>query len=194
MDEAPDPEMIGNAGWTILHTTAAAYPQHPSPEQQQRMWDFVRTWSHIYPCTHCAAHMRISMKQEPPDVESKETLSLWVCRLHNKVNSKLGKEIFDCTLENVLRRWHPTYPNISDGDQTGGPESLPPNPPTKLRTSDSDDVDSLMARFKTRKTASPAVPQAPMTKKAMQEDPDFKALMDMNCTAFCPKDSKLAEI
>lgn len=43
------------------------------------------------------------LKIDPPKVESQEALSQWLCRMHNKVNVKLGKEIFDC--KKVNERW-----------------------------------------------------------------------------------------
>jgi FAD-linked sulfhydryl oxidase len=43
------------------------------------------------------------MEQEPIRVGSRKKLSEWLCRQHNKVNERLGKESFDCTL--VLERW-----------------------------------------------------------------------------------------
>lgn len=43
------------------------------------------------------------MKIDPPKVESQEALSQWLCRMHNKVNVKVGKEIFDC--KKINERW-----------------------------------------------------------------------------------------
>lgn len=43
------------------------------------------------------------LKIDPPKTESQEALSQWLCRLHNKVNIKTGKEIFDCS--KVNERW-----------------------------------------------------------------------------------------
>eukprot|EP01059_Diplonema_ambulator_P005257 TRINITY_DN15003_c0_g1_i1.p1 TRINITY_DN15003_c0_g1~~TRINITY_DN15003_c0_g1_i1.p1 ORF type:complete len:191 (+),score=40.13 TRINITY_DN15003_c0_g1_i1:35-574(+) len=171
--DPPTPEEIGQAGWTILHTTAAAYPANPSKEQQKRMWEFINSWSHVYPCTHCAAHMRLEMKGGlMPDVSGKEGLSVWACKMHNKVNEVLGKDIFDCTFDSILKRWHPTYPNIRGTDQPGGFANLPP-------------YGSKAAAFhSTPKDTHASSPQAAV------EDPDMKALMDMTCTAFCPKNEK----
>eukprot|EP01062_Namystynia_karyoxenos_P047831 TRINITY_DN36212_c0_g1_i1.p2 TRINITY_DN36212_c0_g1~~TRINITY_DN36212_c0_g1_i1.p2 ORF type:complete len:250 (+),score=57.51 TRINITY_DN36212_c0_g1_i1:78-752(+) len=193
--EAPGPEDIGNAGWTVLHTVAAAYPTKPSREQQQHAWDFVRTWSHVYPCGHCAAHMRIGLKKHPPDVSSKEAFSVWTCRMHNQVNKHLGKAEFDCSVQNVLKRWHPTYPNVTDDEQVGGQvEPLAPTPwdkpaPQRARPpapQDGDEeFDALYSRF--GPSGNTARARAPAS-AALAEDPDVKALQEMNCTAFCPKD------
>lgn len=45
----------------------------------------------------------IRLKQEPIQATSNHELSQWLCRLHNKVNDKLGKPIFDCS--KVNERW-----------------------------------------------------------------------------------------
>ena len=171
MAESPDAEAIGNAGWTILHTTAAAYPTHPTAKQQRRMWDFINAWSHIYPCGHCAAHMRIHLRKEPPAVASKEDLSLWTCRLHNEVNERLGKDPFECEINRLLARWHPTYPEVDGTDQKGGMQDLPP-------------YNSEAAKAQQQHQQQPA---------GGSSDPDLQALADMQCSAFCPKEAKKAE-
>ncbi len=111
---AVTPEAIGWAGWTILHTTAAAFPNSPSEAQKKDMRDFIRSWSRVYPCSICAFHMRNQLRTMPPDVASKRALSRWTCEMHNSVNSMLGKETYDCDPDKVLRRWHPTYPHMDD--------------------------------------------------------------------------------
>lgn len=38
-------------------------------------------------------------------MESRESLSLWLCARHNEVNDKLGKETFPCVLKELDKRW-----------------------------------------------------------------------------------------
>ena len=110
----PSPEELGNAGWTILHTAAAVFPNAPSPSQQQAMRDFIYSWSQVYACSYCAYHMRRGLVKHPPVVTSKREVSRYVCEMHNRVNRALGKDEYDCNPENVLRRWHPSYPHMDD--------------------------------------------------------------------------------
>ena len=112
--EAPTPEAIGWAGWTVLHTTAAAFPNEPTDQHKRDMRDFIRSWSRVYPCSICAYHMRQQLQVMPPDVSSKRGVSRWMCELHNSVNVLLGKAAAPCDPELVLRRWHPTYPHMDD--------------------------------------------------------------------------------
>jgi FAD-linked sulfhydryl oxidase len=99
----PDKEALGRATWTLLHTIAAYYPETPNRQDEVRIRDFINTLSHIYPCGHCASHFREEMIRTPPITSSRETLSLWMCSMHNKINELLGKPIFDCG--RVRERW-----------------------------------------------------------------------------------------
>ena len=186
MDNAPDPEEIGRAGWTVLHTMAAAYPERPTEEQKDRVWGFLNGWSHIYPCTHCAAHMRLDMKKHPPAVESKEELNMWVCKLHNKVNDVLGKDKFPCELDKLLQRWHPTYPEIAGTEQSGGVGDLPPRR-GGLPQAAAPTEKSSSGWFSFGSKKPPAVEPAA---SPIADDLVIKSMMDMTCSAFCPKDSK----
>jgi mitochondrial FAD-linked sulfhydryl oxidase len=99
----PDGTEIGRAAWTFLHSMAAYYPEKPSQPQQRRMREFIRALGEFYPCEVCAEHFQKEAKRDPPDVKDNMSLSLWFCRMHNKVNEVLGKPIFDCS--KVLERW-----------------------------------------------------------------------------------------
>ncbi|KAF5383723.1 hypothetical protein D9615_003585 [Tricholomella constricta] len=92
----PDVEQLGRATWTFLHTTAAYYPERPSPTQRANMLMLLRSLPVLYPCTNCADDFGEDMKTHPPDVSGRVGLSRWLCERHNEVNEKLGKERFDC--------------------------------------------------------------------------------------------------
>ncbi|KAJ3527858.1 hypothetical protein NM688_g8070 [Phlebia brevispora] len=101
----PDVEQLGRATWTFLHTTAAYYPENPSPNQRSNMLSLLQSLPVLYPCTHCATHLGDNMKSHPPDVSSRATLSRWLCERHNEVNEKLGKKKFDCGVKSLDERW-----------------------------------------------------------------------------------------
>ncbi|KAI0033904.1 ERV/ALR sulfhydryl oxidase domain-containing protein, partial [Vararia minispora EC-137] len=92
----PDVEVLGRATWTFLHTTAAYYPDKPSPAQRANMLNLLHSLPTLYPCSHCANHLGECMKSNPPDVTSRTGLSWWLCQRHNEVNERLGKKVFDC--------------------------------------------------------------------------------------------------
>ena len=100
-----DAEQLGRATWTFLHTTAAYYPEKPTPTQRANMLMLLRSLPVLYPCTTCADDFGEDLKRNPPDVSGRLGLSRWLCERHNEVNEKLGKEKFDCRIEKVDERW-----------------------------------------------------------------------------------------
>ncbi|KAF7270784.1 evr1_Alr domain-containing protein Alr [Rhynchophorus ferrugineus] len=98
-----DKDELGNKSWGLLHTMAAKYPEKPTQCDMTDMKTFFNIFSKFYPCQHCAEDLREELKIDPPQVDSQEALSQWLCRLHNKVNVKIGKSIFDCS--KVNERW-----------------------------------------------------------------------------------------
>ncbi|KAI0076603.1 FAD-dependent thiol oxidase [Panus rudis PR-1116 ss-1] len=101
----PDVEILGRSTWTFLHTTAAYYPEKPTPNQRANMLTLIRSLPVLYPCTHCASHLGETMKAHPPDVSGRLGLSRWFCEVHNEVNERLGKKKFPCTIEKLDERW-----------------------------------------------------------------------------------------
>jgi FAD-linked sulfhydryl oxidase len=99
----PDAERLGRATWTFLHTTAAYYPERPTPSQRVNMLGLLHALPVLYPCSYCAVHLGESMREHPPDVSGRARLSRWLCERHNEVNERLGKDKFDC--DKTQERW-----------------------------------------------------------------------------------------
>ncbi len=109
-DCPPDVNEIGRGSWTLLHTMSVYMPESKLSEKQQTdLKGFIGTLSRFYPCNHCAADMRNDIKADPPEVGTGRDFAQWLCRLHNKVNVKLGKPEFDCN--KVYERWRDGYPD-----------------------------------------------------------------------------------
>ncbi|RWS08987.1 FAD-linked sulfhydryl oxidase ALR-like protein [Dinothrombium tinctorium] len=98
-----DKDQLGRNTWSFLHTMAAYFPDRPTDEQQRDMKTFINLFSKFYPCEYCAKDMQVDIANDPPKTGSRSDLSLWFCNLHNKVNKKLGKPLFDCS--KVDQRW-----------------------------------------------------------------------------------------
>lgn len=94
-------ERVGREAWNMLHQAAASYPDDPTPKEQRAMYDFIVQLGRLYPCETCAVHIRQTVERHPPAVGSRKEISLWMCRMHNSVNARLGKPIFKCSLNNL---------------------------------------------------------------------------------------------
>jgi FAD-linked sulfhydryl oxidase len=98
-------EALGRATWTLLHTLAARFPDHPTRRQRRDAESLIDALTRVYPCGECAAHFAELCRRDPPDASSGAALRLWTCRAHNSVNQRLGKPAFDCAL--AAARWAP---------------------------------------------------------------------------------------
>ncbi len=92
-------EFIGRRAWFVLHSFAAKYPEHPSPEDRQAMTNLIAAFGQLYPCKLCRKHLQQQLREPslgPPRVENRRALSTWICELHNMVNADIGKPQIDC--------------------------------------------------------------------------------------------------
>ncbi|KAJ1634316.1 ERV/ALR sulfhydryl oxidase domain-containing protein, partial [Pavlovales sp. CCMP2436] len=74
-------------------------------QHKQATVEFLRALPVLYPCTECARDLEVAMGQMPPEVDSQEAFSLWVCELHNHVNEKMGKPRVHCNLQTLDEAW-----------------------------------------------------------------------------------------
>lgn len=96
---------LGHSSWNLLHTMAAWYPDQPSSDEKHSMQQFMSAFARFYPCTWCARDFQENIEKSPPQTESRKDLCQWLCKQHNLVNQKLGKPLFDCSMNNLDERW-----------------------------------------------------------------------------------------
>jgi len=96
---------LGHGSWTLLHRMAAGFEKSPTEEQSRDIIDFFHLLSKYYPCPDCAKHFRELILANPVDAKDNRHLSLWLCKVHNEVNSRLGKPAFSCRLEDIAEKW-----------------------------------------------------------------------------------------
>ena len=101
----PTKAELGHAGWILLHTIAANFPEAPSRSEQRAARQLLTSLSDLYPCRTCAAHLRSYIGAHDVAVGSREALSRWACELHNDVNRRNGKEAFFCDAGVLDHRW-----------------------------------------------------------------------------------------
>ena len=184
--ECPYSEDLGRAGWTILHTAAAVFPNKPSTAQVAHFQQFITSWANVYACSHCAFHMRQMIIRNPPTVAvDKRSASRYVCQLHNEVNSMLMKPVYNCDPDIVLKRWHPTYPEMTD---TPMPEEQLRPPPASWNTRGSD---SWRSKQPSQATSSSSALGNPSNISNDERDPALVLARLKACQVYCPdKDSK----
>ncbi|KAM0677704.1 Flavin-linked sulfhydryl oxidase of the mitochondrial IMS [Binucleata daphniae] len=96
-------ENLGRSTWTLLHTLASVYPGIPSEEHKKDVLRFIYLLSKLYPCGDCAQHFQKLLSNYPPKIGNHDEFVMWLCKAHNVVNKRLGKQEFDCT--RVEERW-----------------------------------------------------------------------------------------
>lgn len=87
---------LGRAAWKVFHTTLARFPKKPTPDEREALSSYIHLSARLYPCGECATHFRLILQQYPPQTSSRDAASQWGCFIHNLVNQRLGKEVFDC--------------------------------------------------------------------------------------------------
>lgn len=102
-ESPPDITSLGNAGWSIIHSFAAYFPEKPTEYQQEQAKQFISSFSNLFPCNYCAQDFRNYIKENPVRTETRKDFCMWTCEAHNDVNVKLGKPEFDCN--DFDKRW-----------------------------------------------------------------------------------------
>jgi hypothetical protein len=89
-------EELGRHTWALLHSIAASIPSIPTEEDKLAINSFLTSLAHIYPCKVCSKHFKEMLNDMPIKNKSREEFVYYICDLHNKVNVRLGKPIYDC--------------------------------------------------------------------------------------------------
>ena len=85
----------GPSMWHFLHTMSFNYPVAPSKEDKQNYRDFIINLQNILPCKYCRQNLKTNLKANPlkmSDMESRDTFSRFIYKLHETVNKLLGKK------------------------------------------------------------------------------------------------------
>jgi hypothetical protein len=85
----------GPSMWHFLHTMSFNYPVKPSKEDKEHYRDFILSLQHVLPCKYCRQNLKINLKGNPltmSDMESRDTFSRYIYKLHETINKLLGKK------------------------------------------------------------------------------------------------------
>ncbi len=93
--------------WHILHTISFNYPIEPTKEHKINYYNFYSNLKNILPCRYCRENLADNLKKMPLNksvFSSRDSLSRWVYKLHETVNTMLGKKS-NLTYEMVRDRY-----------------------------------------------------------------------------------------
>ena len=83
-----DTRYWGPSGWKLLHSITFSYEE----KLKKKYIDFFNVIAFILPCKFCRKSYSEYIINDPVDASSKESLTKWLWRIHNKVNDKLRSQ------------------------------------------------------------------------------------------------------
>ena len=93
---------VGRAGWRLIHSLAANYPEEPKFYQKYPWYGFIEVLIQFYPCERCCEHLWSNIERHGMHTANKTDMSMFMCFLHNDVNRMNGKEDYPCTMERLI--------------------------------------------------------------------------------------------
>ncbi|KAI1401786.1 ERV/ALR sulfhydryl oxidase domain-containing protein [Hypoxylon fuscum] len=87
---------LGRSTWKFFHTMMARFPDKPTEDDSLALKTFIQLFARLYPCGDCARHFQKLLARFPPQVSSRNAAAGWACHMHNQVNERLKKPLFDC--------------------------------------------------------------------------------------------------
>jgi hypothetical protein len=85
----------GPALWHTLHTMSFNYPVNPTSEQKKHYSNFIISLKYVLPCGACRKNLIKNLVECPLTshaLSNRNYFSRWLYRLHEKVNTMLGKK------------------------------------------------------------------------------------------------------
>jgi hypothetical protein len=86
--------------WESFHAKTFGYPINPSDQQKYDYMNYFINLGKVLPCEYCRLSYQKFINEDDTMLdmsvmESRETLTKWAMRLHNRVNKKLGVDYGD---------------------------------------------------------------------------------------------------
>jgi len=84
----------GPGMWHSLHTISFNYPANPTCDDKRRYQSFILSLQYVLPCGKCRKNLVKNFKKLPlkwSDMESRDTFSLYIYKLHELINKMLNK-------------------------------------------------------------------------------------------------------
>jgi hypothetical protein len=84
----------GSSMWHALHVISFNYPIKPSKFHEIEYRNFMLSLKYVLPCKHCRDNLTILYNEDPlthKHMKGRTEFSLYVYKLHEKINKSLGK-------------------------------------------------------------------------------------------------------
>lgn len=98
-----DTRLWGPPAWEFLHTISFNYPEEPTSSDKKNMSLFLKSLSKVLPCEWCRKHFTQTLKDKPPQLNSRNDFSRWFVDVHNLVNKRLNKPQY--SFQNVQKKY-----------------------------------------------------------------------------------------
>jgi hypothetical protein len=89
-----NPAIWGPNLWKFMHYLTLSYPENPTEEEKDRLFDFFENIQTLLPCEKCRYNFKNHLEKTPlsDDVLSTNiSVVTWLFNLHNEVNKSLDK-------------------------------------------------------------------------------------------------------
>lgn len=81
--------------WHYLHVMSFNYPVRPTKEDKEHYRNFICNLRNVLPCKYCRENLKKNLKALPltnNDLKNRDKFSRWVFKLHELINTMLGKD------------------------------------------------------------------------------------------------------
>ena len=89
----------GPLGWMTLHSVATSFPERPAPTEKQLMMSWLELFRDTITCVHCRDHFTKSLANYrarfPGMMDSRQEFAMFSFRVHNVVNARLNKPVYN---------------------------------------------------------------------------------------------------
>lgn len=93
-----DTDLWGKNMWRSIHYICLGYPSNPTIDDKQKYAEFLTNLQYVLPCILCREHFRDELQNYPLTdnvMRTRDSLLSWSILVHNSVNRRLGKSIYN---------------------------------------------------------------------------------------------------
>ena len=104
-----DPKIWGPHYWFFLHTLSMTYPKNPNAVNKKKYYDFIQSLPLFIQVESISGEFSKLLDRYPvaPYLDNRESFTLWMHFIHNKINEKLEKP--QITLNEFYVKYYEEY-------------------------------------------------------------------------------------